>query len=76
MQSLWLQAIQAQLALDQKNAALGVSRLQAAKAVEFGNIGYTNNLSCLYHTYVRGGTPNRAWLSAGQQVFGGRAGER
>jgi serine/threonine protein kinase/tetratricopeptide (TPR) repeat protein len=62
MQSLWLPAIHAQLALDQRNAALAVITLQAAKSIEFGNIGYTNNLSCLYHTYVRG----EAYLTTGQ----------
>ena len=62
MQSLWLPAIQAHLALDHKNAPLAVSTLTAATAIEFGNIGYANNLSCLYHTYVRG----KAYLAAGR----------
>jgi eukaryotic-like serine/threonine-protein kinase len=62
MQSLWLPAIQAHLALDHKNAPLAVSTLKAATAIEFGNIGYANNLSCLYHTYVRG----KAYLAAGR----------
>jgi serine/threonine protein kinase/tetratricopeptide (TPR) repeat protein len=55
MQSLWLPAIQAQLALDKKNPA-------AASAIEFGQIYFVNNLSCLYHVYVRG----EAYLAAGQ----------
>ena len=36
MQSLWLPAIQAQLALDKKNPAAAVTALQAASPIEFG----------------------------------------
>jgi serine/threonine protein kinase/Tfp pilus assembly protein PilF len=62
MQSLWLPAIQAQLAIDRKNPSLAINKLQVASPIEFGNIPYTNNLSCLYHVYVRG----EAYLAAGQ----------
>ena len=63
MQSLWLPAIQAQLALDRKNPADALNALQAAAApIEFGQIGFVNNLSCLYPAYVRG----EAYLAAGQ----------
>ena len=61
MQSLWLPAIQAQLALDKKNPTAAVTALQAASAVELGQIGFVVNLSCLYPTYVRG----EAYLAAG-----------
>jgi tetratricopeptide (TPR) repeat protein len=62
MQSLWLPAIQAQLALDKKNPAAALSALQAASPVELGQILFAANISCLYHVYVRG----EAYLEAGQ----------
>jgi DNA-binding winged helix-turn-helix (wHTH) protein/tetratricopeptide (TPR) repeat protein len=62
MQSLWLPAIQAQLALDKRDPAPALSALQAASAVELGNIPFGNNISCLYHVYIRG----KAYLAAGQ----------
>jgi len=54
IQSLWLPAIQAQLALDRRNPALALHYLQAASAIELGLIPFLNNLSCLYPVYVRG----------------------
>ena len=62
MQSLWLPAIQAQLALDRKNAASALTALQTASPIELGQIPFVNNISCLYHVYVRG----EAYLAAGQ----------
>jgi tetratricopeptide (TPR) repeat protein len=63
VQSLWLPAIQAQLALDKKNPAPAVTALQAAvPPIELGQIGFVDNISCLYHVYVRG----EAYLAAGQ----------
>ena len=62
MQSLWLPAIQAQLALDKKNPAAAVTALQAASPIELGSISFVANISCLYPTYVRG----EAYLAAGQ----------
>jgi eukaryotic-like serine/threonine-protein kinase len=62
MQSLWLPAIQAQLALNRKNPAAALNTLQAASAIELGQIDFVANISCLYHVYVRG----EAYLSAGQ----------
>ena len=62
MQSLWLPAIQAQLALARKNPALGLKALQAASPFELGLIPFVNNVSCLYHVYVRG----EAYLATGQ----------
>jgi tetratricopeptide (TPR) repeat protein/class 3 adenylate cyclase len=61
-QSLWLPAIQAQLALDKRDPASALTALQAASSIELGQIGFVNNLSCLYHVYVRG----EAYLAAGQ----------
>ena len=62
IQSLWLPANKAQLALDRKNPTAAISALQAASAIELGEILFVNNISCLYHVYVRG----EAYLSAGQ----------
>jgi eukaryotic-like serine/threonine-protein kinase len=63
MQSLWLTAIRAQLALERKNPSEAVSDLQTAVApMELGQIQFVANLSCLYPTYIRG----EAYLAAGQ----------
>ncbi len=62
IQSLWLPAIQGQLALDKKNPAAALNTLQAASPIELGQIQFVNNISCLYHVYVRG----EAHLAAGQ----------
>jgi eukaryotic-like serine/threonine-protein kinase len=62
MQSLWLPAIHAQLALDRKNPASALDALQAATLIELGNIPFVMNTSCLYPTYLRG----EAYLANGQ----------
>ena len=62
MQSLWLPAIQAQLALNKKNPAAALNTLQAASPIELGQILFVANISCLYHVHVRG----EAYLAAGQ----------
>jgi eukaryotic-like serine/threonine-protein kinase len=61
VQSLWLPAIQAQLALNRKDAAPAINRLQAALLpIEYGQINFVANISCLYPTYLRG----QAYLAA------------
>jgi eukaryotic-like serine/threonine-protein kinase len=62
MQSLWLPAVQAQLALDRKNPVSALDIPQAASPLELGQIVFVSNLSCLYPVYVRG----EAYLAAGQ----------
>jgi eukaryotic-like serine/threonine-protein kinase len=62
MQSLWLPAIRAQLALDERNPAPALRALQDASSIELGTIPFGNNASCLYPTYIRG----EAYLAAGQ----------
>ena len=62
MQSLWLPAIQAQVALNKKNPAAALNTLQAASPIELGLIPFVVNISCLYHVYIRG----EAYLAAGQ----------
>ena len=64
IQSLWLPAIDAKLALDGKEPSLALNALQAASSVEFGQIMFIDNISCLYPTYIRG----EAYLAAGQGV--------
>jgi tetratricopeptide (TPR) repeat protein len=61
MQSLWLPAIQAQLALNRKNTAAAIISLRTAlPPIEYGQIEFVLNLSCLYPTYIRG----QAYLAA------------
>jgi eukaryotic-like serine/threonine-protein kinase len=63
MQSLWLPAIQGQVALNKKNPSSALTALQAASSpIELGNIGFGINISCLYPVYVRG----EAYLATGQ----------
>ena len=63
IQSLWLPAIRAQLALDRKNTAAALNDLQPALGpIELGQITFLTNLSCLYPTYIRG----QAYLASGQ----------
>jgi eukaryotic-like serine/threonine-protein kinase len=62
LQSLWLPAIRAQVALDRKNPSAAIESLQAAIPIELGQIEFVANLSCLYPTYIRG----EAYLAAGQ----------
>jgi hypothetical protein len=62
MQTLWLPAIRAQLALDAKKPRAALEALQAASSNELGQITFVNNLSCLYDIYMRG----EAYLEAGE----------
>jgi DNA-binding winged helix-turn-helix (wHTH) protein/tetratricopeptide (TPR) repeat protein len=62
MQAIWLPAIRAQVALDQKNPSSALNILRNASPIEFGNIPFTDNISCLDSIYVRG----EAYLAAGQ----------
>src|SRR5580704_871000 len=62
MQSLWLPAIQAQLALDRRNPVSAAQIPQAASPLELGQIAFVLNISCLYPIYIRG----QAFLAAGQ----------
>jgi serine/threonine protein kinase/Tfp pilus assembly protein PilF len=63
MQSLWLPAIRAQLALDRKNPAAAVEASQPTP-IEFGMIAFVENVSCLYPVYERG----QAYLAGGQST--------
>jgi hypothetical protein len=48
--------------LDRKNPHSALATLRAASHIELGEISFVNNISCLYHVYVRG----NAYLAAGQ----------
>ena len=62
IQSLWLPAIQAQLALDRNKPDLAVNALQMVAPAELAQFQFLANLSCLYPTYIRG----EAYLADGQ----------
>jgi eukaryotic-like serine/threonine-protein kinase len=62
VQSLWLPAIHAQLAVDKKNPTSALNALQSAAPIESGEIAFVANISCLYPTYIRG----EAYLAAGE----------
>ncbi len=63
IQSLWLPAIRAQVALKRKNPSGALANLQGtAPPIELGSILFLVNASCLYPTYVRG----EAYLAARQ----------
>ncbi|MBI3475367.1 MAG: protein kinase [Acidobacteria bacterium] len=62
MQSLWMRAIRAQLALQKKDPARALDILQSPSDSELGLIPFTNNTSCLFPVYARG----QAYLAAGQ----------
>ena len=63
MQWLWLPSIQAQLALNRKNAAPAANALRkAVPPIEYGQIGFLANISCLPWTYNRG----QAYAASGQ----------
>jgi len=54
VQSLWLPAIRAQLALNRRNPTAAISSLQpASPPIEYGQISFVVNLSCLYPTFIR-----------------------
>ena len=62
IQSLWLPAIDGQLAVGSKNPAVALNAPQPSSAIELGQIQFIVNISCLYPVYVRG----EAYLTAGQ----------
>jgi serine/threonine protein kinase len=66
LQTIWLTAINAQLALnkgnDKKNAADALQALQADSPMEYGLIAFVNNINCLYPKYIRG----QAYLASGE----------
>ena len=62
-QSLWLPAIHGQVALTRKAPTEAIEYLQrASPPIEYGQIDFISQISCLYPTYIRG----QAYLAAGQ----------
>jgi serine/threonine protein kinase/Flp pilus assembly protein TadD len=62
VQSLWLPVIQGQLSLSRNKPDSAIEELQASVPIEFGQVPFLPNASCLYPIYVRG----KAYLAAGQ----------
>ena len=62
MQALWLPAIRTQLAIYGRNKAYIVNDPQSVSPIEFGEMRFTANPTCLYPTYIRG----NAYLAAGR----------
>jgi serine/threonine protein kinase/tetratricopeptide (TPR) repeat protein len=62
LQSLWLPAIEVQSVLDKKNSGSTLNAEKVALPIEFGEIPFGANISCLYSTYVLA----QAHLAAGQ----------
>jgi serine/threonine protein kinase/tetratricopeptide (TPR) repeat protein len=61
--SLWLPAINAQIALNGGNRVEAIEQLQRAlPPIEYGIIAFIAQMSCLYPTYIRG----QAYLAGGQ----------
>jgi DNA-binding winged helix-turn-helix (wHTH) protein/tetratricopeptide (TPR) repeat protein len=62
MQTIWLPAIRAQLALNRHNPARALDALPAPSQLEFGLIQFANSVSCLFPNYIRG----QVYLALGQ----------
>lgn len=63
LQSLWLPAINAQIALNRRRPQEAIEGLQRAlPPIEYGTISFIGQKSCLYPAYIRG----EAYLAAGQ----------
>ncbi|MFZ0794817.1 MAG: hypothetical protein WAM65_13670, partial [Candidatus Korobacteraceae bacterium] len=62
VQGYWAPAIDAQIALAQKDPARSLDALQVITPLEYTGVPFELNISCLYPTYLRG----EAYLVAGQ----------
>src|SRR6185369_99199 len=63
VQSLWLPAIRAQVALNREDPAGALKTLDpAAPPIEYGNMQFLRNMSCMPTAYIRG----NAYLAARQ----------
>jgi hypothetical protein len=60
--ALWLSPVRAELLLNQNNPSAALAALPDTGALEFGQVSFINNLTCLYPAYVRG----ESYLAAGQ----------
>jgi tetratricopeptide (TPR) repeat protein len=64
MQYLWLPTVHMQLLLNRKKTLLDLKAIDPAPPVELGDIEFAPNVSCLYHTYIRG----EAYLASRQGI--------
>jgi serine/threonine protein kinase/tetratricopeptide (TPR) repeat protein len=62
VQAYWSPAIDAQIALTQKDPARALDALQVTTPLEYTGVPFELNISCLYPTYIRG----EAYLASGQ----------
>jgi tetratricopeptide (TPR) repeat protein len=62
MRSLWLPAVQTELALGRKDLTHILNAPKSVSSIEYGNMPFAVNPSCLYPTYIRA----EAYLEAGQ----------
>jgi tetratricopeptide (TPR) repeat protein len=62
VQSLWIPAIRAQVALNRNKPYSAIEDLHVSIPFELGLIPFNTNVSCLYPNYIRG----KAYLAAGQ----------
>jgi len=62
MRSLWLPAVQTELALGRKDLTHILNAPKSVSPIEYGNMPFAANPSCLYPTYIRA----EAYLEAGQ----------
>jgi len=62
VQGYWSPAIEAQIALTQKDPARALDSLQVTTPLEYTGVPFELNISCLYPTYLRG----EAYLASGQ----------
>jgi eukaryotic-like serine/threonine-protein kinase len=53
IQSVWLPAVQGQVALEERNAPVALNAVHPASDIELGNIQFVDNGSCLYSVYIR-----------------------
>jgi eukaryotic-like serine/threonine-protein kinase len=60
VQTLWLPTIRAQLALNRRNPGAAVETLQTGLSIEYAQLSYVINISCLNAPYIRG----QAYLAA------------
>jgi len=63
VQSYWLPAIAAQVAINAKDPATAITQVRNTANLEYGLTVGNSNSSCLYPTYLRG----EAYLAAGQE---------
>jgi tetratricopeptide (TPR) repeat protein len=62
VQSLWLPVIRGQVSLNKNKPSSAIDEMQASLPIEFGQVPFLPNGTCLFSNYIRG----NAYLAAGQ----------